>query len=162
MRASLAQLSGVTSLWFSQEIKGVARFFSNRDGEACKETTGEKALVKTAYTRAGGELTGRGIMSWNNRQDEGNVIAMNKRDEVVWHTLDCLPSLLGTEVVGTIDWDFRYRMMRIVEIVGLDLQADGPFGSAHPVHWKLTFHLQLCHDWRQAAHPSYHYSSTAL
>jgi len=52
-------------------------------------------------------------MSWNNRQDEGNVIAMNKRDEVVWHTLDCLPPPLGTEVVGTIDWDFRYRMMCI-------------------------------------------------
>ncbi len=69
-------------------------------------------LLKTAYTRAGGELTDHWIMSWNNRQDEGNVIAMNKRDEVVWHMLDCLPPPLGTEVVGTIDWDFRYRMKR--------------------------------------------------
>jgi misacylated tRNA(Ala) deacylase len=58
-------------------------------------------VLTTAYTRAGGELNDRGIMSWNNRQDEGNVIAMNKRDEVVWHTLDCHPPPLGTEVVGT-------------------------------------------------------------
>jgi misacylated tRNA(Ala) deacylase len=45
----------------------------------------------------------RGIMSWNDRQDEGNVIAMNKRDEAAWHTLDCLPPPLGTGVVGPID-----------------------------------------------------------
>ena len=72
-----------------------------------------RMVLTTAYTRARGELTDRWVMSWNNRQDEGNVIAMNKRDEVVWHTLDCLPPPLGTEVVGTIDWDFRYRMMCI-------------------------------------------------
>ena len=44
----------------------------------------------------------------DDRQDEGNVIAMNKRDEAAWHTLDCLPLPLGTAVVGPIDWDHRY------------------------------------------------------
>jgi misacylated tRNA(Ala) deacylase len=73
----------------------------------------EVALDATVFfPGGGGQMPDRGIMSWNNRQDEGNVIAMNKRDEVVWHTLDCLPPPLGTEAVGTIDWDFRYRMMR--------------------------------------------------
>jgi misacylated tRNA(Ala) deacylase len=73
----------------------------------------EVALDATVFfPGGGGQMPDRGIMSWNNRQDEGNVIAMNKRDEVVWHTLDCLPPPVGTEVVGTIDWDFRYRMMR--------------------------------------------------
>ena len=73
----------------------------------------EVALDATVFfPGGGGQIPDRGIMSWNNRQDEGNVIAMNKRDEVVWHTLDCLPPPVGTEVVGTIDWDFRYRMMR--------------------------------------------------
>lgn len=57
----------------------------------------------------------RGIMSWTDRQDEGRVIVMNKRDEAAWHTLDCLPPPLGTAVMGPIDWDPRYRMMRIVE-----------------------------------------------
>jgi len=74
----------------------------------------EVALDATVFfPGGGGQMPDRGIMSWNNRQDEGNVIAMNKRDEVVWHTLDCHPPPLGTEVVGTIDWDFRYRMMCI-------------------------------------------------
>ena len=54
-------------------------------------------------------------MSWNDWQGEGNVIAMNKRDGAVWRTLDCLPPPQGTAVVGPIDWDPRYRMMRIVE-----------------------------------------------
>ena len=40
------------------------------------------------------------------------MIALNKRNDVVWHTLDSLPPAVGTEVVCTIDWDFRYRMMR--------------------------------------------------
>ncbi|HET8851745.1 MAG TPA: alanyl-tRNA editing protein, partial [Ktedonobacteraceae bacterium] len=73
----------------------------------------EVALDATVFfPGGGGQMPDRGIMSWKDRQDEGNVIAMNKRDEIVWHTLDCLPPPVGTEVVGTIDWDFRYRMMR--------------------------------------------------
>ncbi len=73
----------------------------------------EVALDATVFfPGGGGQMPDRGIMSWKDRQDEGNVIAMNKRDEIVWHTLDCLPPPVGTEVVGAIDWDFRYRMMR--------------------------------------------------
>ena len=37
---------------------------------------------------------------------------MNKRDEFVWHTLSCVPPPVNTEVVCTLDWDFRYKMMR--------------------------------------------------
>ena len=73
----------------------------------------EVALDATVFfPGGGGQMPDRGTMSWNNRQDEGNVIAINKRDEIVWHTLDCPPPPVGTEVVGTIDWDFRYHMMR--------------------------------------------------
>jgi len=73
----------------------------------------EVALDATVFfPGGGGQMPDRGTISWNNRQNEGNVIALNKRDNVVWHTLDCLPPPLETEVVGTIDWDFRNRMMR--------------------------------------------------
>src|SRR5256885_16092542 len=59
-------------------------------------------------------MADHGTISWYSYQDqiEASVIAMNKRDDVVWHTLSCTPPAVGTEVVGTIDWDFRYRMMR--------------------------------------------------
>ncbi len=73
----------------------------------------EVALDATVFfPGGGGQMPDHGIISWDNRQNEGTVIALNKHDDVVWHSLDCLPPPVGTEDVGTIDRDFRYRMMR--------------------------------------------------
>ncbi len=73
----------------------------------------EIALDATVFfPGGGGQMPDHGIITWDNREREATVIAMNKRDDVVWHTLDSLPPAVGEEVVGTIDWDFRYRMMR--------------------------------------------------
>ncbi len=73
----------------------------------------EIALDATVfYPGGGGQMADRGMISWNNQQEQAGVIAMSKRGETVWHTLDCPPPAVGTEVVGTIDWDFRYQMMR--------------------------------------------------
>ncbi|MGH2496870.1 MAG: alanyl-tRNA editing protein [Ktedonobacteraceae bacterium] len=73
----------------------------------------EIALDATAfYPGGGGQMPDRGIITWDNRGQEGSVIALNKRDDIVWHTLDRLPPAVGTEVVCAIDWDFRYQMMR--------------------------------------------------
>jgi misacylated tRNA(Ala) deacylase len=73
----------------------------------------EIALDATVFfPGGGGQMPDRGIITWDNRGQEGSVIALNKRDDVVWHTLDRLPPAVGTEVVCTIEWDFRYQMMR--------------------------------------------------
>jgi len=73
----------------------------------------EIALDATVFfPGGGGQMPDRGIITWDNRGQEGSVIALNKREDVVWHTLDRLPPPVGTEVVCTIDWDFRYQMMR--------------------------------------------------
>jgi len=73
----------------------------------------EIALDATVfYPGGGGQLPDHGTISWQNSEQAGNVIALNKRNDVVWHTLDCQPPALGSEVVCAIDWDFRYRMMR--------------------------------------------------
>src|SRR5258707_10090470 len=73
----------------------------------------EIALDATVFfPGGGGQMAEHGIIRWENREREGTVIAMNKREDVVWHTLDSLSPTVGTEVTGTIDWDFRYRMMR--------------------------------------------------
>ena len=57
-------------------------------------------------------MADRGVITWHNGQNQASVIAISKRNDIVWHTLDCIPPAVGTEVVGTIDWDFRYQMMR--------------------------------------------------
>ena len=73
----------------------------------------EIALDATVfYPGGGGQMADRGVITWDNQQSEANVIAMNKRGKVVWHTIDCTPPISGTDVVCTIDWEFRYRMMR--------------------------------------------------
>ncbi len=73
----------------------------------------EIALDATVfYPGGGGQMADRGTISWEEQRVQASVIAMNKRDDVVWHTLDYPPPLVGTQVVGTIDWEFRYRMMR--------------------------------------------------
>lgn len=73
----------------------------------------EIALDATVfYPGGGGQLPDHGMISWQNAKQVGTIIALNKRNDVVWHTLDCPPPPVGAEVVCSIDWEFRYRMMR--------------------------------------------------
>jgi misacylated tRNA(Ala) deacylase len=73
----------------------------------------EIALDATVfYPGGGGQLPDHGMISWQNAKEMGTIIALNKRNDVVWHTLDCPPPPVGAEVVCSIDWEFRYRMMR--------------------------------------------------
>ena len=64
------------------------------------------------YPGGGGQMPDRGMITWNDRQEQASVIALGKRRDVVWHTLDCPPPSIRTEITTTIDWDFRYKMMR--------------------------------------------------
>ena len=64
------------------------------------------------YPGGGGQMADHGVITWDDRQQDANVIALSRRGEIIWHTLDYPPPPVGTKVVGTIDWDFRYKMMR--------------------------------------------------
>ncbi len=73
----------------------------------------EIALDATVFfPGGGGQMADQGTITWDEQQCEAVVIATNKRDDMIWHALDRTPPTVGTEVVGTIDWDFRYQMMR--------------------------------------------------
>lgn len=64
------------------------------------------------YPGGGGQMADRGTITWNDQEEQASIIGLGKRRDLVWHTLDCPPPLIGSEITATIDWDFRYKMMR--------------------------------------------------
>ena len=91
----------------------------------------------------------RGTITWDNHGQEGSVIALNKRDDVVWHTLDRLPPPMGTEVVCTIDWDFRYQMMRthtalhiLCGIIWKEFSVQVTGGQMYPDKARMDFAME--------------------
>ena len=110
----------------------------------------EIALDATVfYPGGGGQMADRGTITWDNQQEQGSVIAMNKRGDIVWHTLDCLPPPVGTEVVGTIDWDFRYQMMRthtalhiLCGIIWKEFGVQVTGGQMYPDHARMDFSME--------------------
>jgi len=48
-------------------------------------------LTPRKFSSGGGRID-RGMISWDNKESSANVIAMNKRGDVIWHTLDNLNS----------------------------------------------------------------------
>lgn len=68
-------------------------------------------LDRTAfYPRGGGQMSDHGKLQADGQ--EFDVIAVEKRGETVFHTVEGSPPSPGVIVKGTIDWDFRYQMMR--------------------------------------------------
>jgi misacylated tRNA(Ala) deacylase len=68
-------------------------------------------LDRTAfYPRGGGQMSDRGQLGSDGWAVD--VIAVEKRGEEVWHTIDSPLPEVGKAVNGEIDWDFRYQMMR--------------------------------------------------
>jgi misacylated tRNA(Ala) deacylase len=101
------------------------------------------------YPGGGGQIADRGTISWNDQQELASVIALGKRRDMVWHTLDCVPPLLGTEVISTIDWDFRYKMMRthtalhiLSGVIWQEFGVQVTSGQLYPDRARLDFPLE--------------------
>ncbi len=62
------------------------------------------------YPRGGGQMADRGRLAADDTS--WPVVAVEKRGSDVIHTVEGPPPRPGTEVKGTVDWDFRYQMMR--------------------------------------------------
>lgn len=68
-------------------------------------------LDRTAfYPRGGGQMSDRGWL--RSERQQWPVIAVEKRGQTVYHTVEGTPPDIGTRVRGIMDWDFRYQMMR--------------------------------------------------
>lgn len=110
----------------------------------------EIALDATVfYPGGGGQMADRGTIAWEEQRIQANVVAMNKRDNVVWHTLDYPPPPVGTQVVGTIDWEFRYRMMRthtalhiLCGIIWKEFGVQVTGGQMYPDRARMDFSME--------------------
>jgi len=84
-----------------------------REFEGTVIDAGEHSVVldRTAfYPRGGGQMADRGTLDLHGRRF--NVIAVEKRGDVVYHTLEGELPAVGQRVHGRLDWDHRYQMMR--------------------------------------------------
>ncbi len=69
------------------------------------------ALDATAfYPTGGGQPHDTGSIEFDGTS--GAVVNVAKVGSTIWHTLDCVPPVVGTTVSGLIDWDRRYQLMR--------------------------------------------------
>jgi misacylated tRNA(Ala) deacylase len=110
----------------------------------------EIALDATVfYPGGGGQMADRGTISWDEQHEQANVVAMNKRNDIVWHTIDCAPPALGTQVVCSIDWEFRYHMMRthtalhiLCGIMWKEFGVQVTGGQMYPDHARMDFSME--------------------
>jgi misacylated tRNA(Ala) deacylase len=101
------------------------------------------------YPGGGGQMPDRGSITWEGQPYQASVIAMHKDEDVVWHTLDCPPPAVGTEVVGSIDWDFRYHMMRthtalhiLCGIIWKEFKVQVTGGQMYPDRARMDFAIE--------------------
>jgi misacylated tRNA(Ala) deacylase len=101
------------------------------------------------YPGGGGQMADHGIISWENQTHQATVLEVSKRNAIIWHTLDCPPPSVGTEVVGTIDWDFRYQMMRthtalhiLCGIIWKEFAVQVTGGQMHPDRARMDFAME--------------------
>jgi misacylated tRNA(Ala) deacylase len=106
------------------------------------------ALDATAfYPGGGGQMADRGILRWDGMDHP--VVALARHDDVVWHTVEGTLPEVGTTVRGTIDWDFRYQMMRmhtalhiLCGIIFRDFGAQVTGGQMYPDRARMDFAIE--------------------
>ncbi len=105
-------------------------------------------LNRTAfYPGGGGQPEDRGFLRRN-----GEAIAvkrMKRRDGFIWHLLDTNPFDEGDTVVGEIDWDRRYEVMRthtamhiLCGVIWRDYGASVTGGNMEPLHGRMDFEFE--------------------
>ncbi len=68
------------------------------------------SIVPCSTRVAGARWPTVGWLKWYGRR--GRVVAVEKRGDAVFHTIDGEVPEAGADVHGEIDWEHRYRMMR--------------------------------------------------
>lgn len=110
----------------------------------------EVALDATIfYPGGGGQMADRGLLSWDQGAGQAHVISISNRNGTVWHTLDHLPPRPETEVIESIDWNFRYRSMRthsafllLCSVIWREFGIQVTGGQIYPDRARMDFALE--------------------
>lgn len=95
----------------AEELAAVDAYLRDAPGTVVEVAEDGIVLDRTVfYPRGGGQPGDTGVLAW----DGGSVRIADtyKRDGVVVHIPEGDPPAPGTSVIGKIDWDRRYRLMR--------------------------------------------------
>lgn len=107
------------------------------------------ALEHTAfYPGGGGQPHDLGRL----RGDENDLLVtkVQRQGEHVWHTVDGPLPTIGTPVVGHIDWERRYQLMRthtalhvLCGVVWRDYGAQVTGGNMEPLQGRMDFEFEV-------------------
>ncbi len=105
-------------------------------------------LDQTAfYPGGGGQPADRGWLTWEGMSAE--VTRAAKQGTEVWHTLDGQVPATGTRVRGSLDWEWRYRLMRthtalhvLCGVVWRDYGASVTGGNMEPLKGRMDFEFE--------------------
>ncbi len=106
------------------------------------------ALDRTAFfPGGGGQPNDVGALVWGDTVSR--VVRVKKTGDKVWHTLDGALPPVGTPVIGRLDWDLRYRMMRthtamhiLCGVIFRDYGALVTGGNMTPEDARMDFELE--------------------
>ncbi|MGC8879166.1 MAG: alanyl-tRNA editing protein [Anaerolineae bacterium] len=110
------------------------------------------ALDRAAFfPGGGGQPADRG---WLEVDDRVLPVVQVKRDgELIWHVVEGMLPEPGTRVVGRLDWEYRYRLMRthtalhiLCGVVWRDYGALVTGGNMEPLRGRMDFEFETLHQ----------------
>ncbi|MGQ9599065.1 MAG: alanyl-tRNA editing protein [Anaerolineae bacterium] len=105
-------------------------------------------LDRTAfYPGGGGQPHDTGTLSWEG--GSARVVKVQKQGEEVWHFLDGDVPPVGTQIIGELDWERRYQLMRthtalhvLCGVVWRDYGALVTGGNMEPLQGRMDFEFE--------------------
>jgi misacylated tRNA(Ala) deacylase len=106
------------------------------------------ALDRTAFfPGGGGQPHDVGTLAWDG--GAARVVKVKKQGDEVWHTLEGDLPPVGTQVHGSLDWSWRYRLMRthtalhvLCGVVWRDYGASVTGGNMEPLKGRMDFEFE--------------------
>lgn len=126
-------------------------YIKNFDATVVEVCPPENSIVldRTAfYTGGGGQPCDIGKISFET--NTSLVTKVKSQEGKIWHWIDGALPAVGAKVIGKIDWDFRYKLMRthtalhiLCGVVWRDYDAQVTGGNMEPLKGRMDFEFEI-------------------